>query len=131
MEALVTISGKGNPVTTSLKVAEIFGKQHGHVIRDIENLSCSESFRISNFGETPYTHPQNGQTYKSYVMTKDGFSFLVMGYNGEKAAQFKEMVISEFNEREVMLKSDDYILMRSQEILKRRMIELEAKIENA
>lgn len=45
-------------------------------------------------------------------MTKDGFSFLVMGYTGAKAGQFKEMFIAEFNMREAMLKSDDYILAR-------------------
>lgn len=54
-------------------------------------------------------------------MTKDGFSFLVMGYTGDKAGNFKEMFINEFNKREMMLKSDDYILARSQEILHNRL----------
>lgn len=54
-------------------------------------------------------------------MTKDGFSFLVMGYTGDKAGQFKEMFINEFNKREMMLKNDDYILARSQEILHNRL----------
>lgn len=131
MEALVTISKKGNPITTSLKVAEIFGKRHDHVLRDIENLSCSDTFRLLNFGETPYIHPQNGQTYSMYVMTKDGFTFLAMGFTGEKAAQFKEMYIAEFNKREMMLKSDEYILARSQEILQRKMIELESRLNQS
>ena len=89
MEALVSTNSKGQDVTTSLIVAEVFGKRHDHVLRDIENLSCSNAFRLLNFGETPYIHPQNGQTYPMFEMTKDGFSFLVMGYTGDKAGQFK------------------------------------------
>lgn len=59
--------------------------------------------------------------HKMYEMTKDGFSFLVMGYTGAKAGEFKERFIAEFNKREAMLKSDDYILMRSQQILQGRL----------
>ena len=60
-------------------------------------------------------------------MTKDGFSFLVMGYTGEKAGEFKERFINEFNKREAMLKSDDYILMRSMQILQKRIQTIEAE----
>lgn len=118
----------GQPVTTSLLVAEVFGKEHNKVCRDIENLSCSEAFRVANFGDTPYTHPQNGRTYKMYRMTKDGFSFLVMGYTGGKAGEFKELFIDEFNKRTAMLSSDDYILARSQEILRGRVKALESEV---
>ena len=128
MEELVKINSAGKDVTTSLIVAKVFGKRHDHVLRDIENLSCSETFRLANFGETLYTHPQNGQTYKMYEMTKDGFSFLVMGYTGEKAGQFKEEFINEFNKREMLLKSDDYILARSQQILNNRLELAEQKV---
>jgi Rha family phage regulatory protein len=85
MEGLVYPSNSGKVVTTSLIVAEIFGKNHADVLRDIRMLSCSDSFRVSNFADTPYTHPQNGQTYPMFEMTKDGFSFLVMGYITGKA----------------------------------------------
>ena len=122
---LVYENEKGVDITTSLIVAKVFGKEHNKVCRDIENLSCSESIRVANFCETPYTHPQNGQTYKMYTMTKDGFSFLVMGYTGEKAGEFKERFINEFNKREAMLKSDDYILMRSMQILQGRISAIE------
>ncbi len=129
MKDLVIAGQTGKDVTTSLIVAKVFGKNHQHVLRDIENLSCSENFRVSNFGHTPYVHKQNKQTYKMYEMTKDGFSFLVMGYTGEKAAQFKEAFISEFNNREKMLKSDDYILARSQEILNNRLQAAQQKVQ--
>lgn len=116
-------------MTTSLIVAEVFGKEHRNVLRDIENLSCSDDFRMLNFEHTPYTHPQNGQTYRMYEMTKDGFSFLVMGYTGEKAGKFKEDFINEFNKREALLKSDDFILMRSQQILQKRIELAEQKVK--
>lgn len=61
-------------------------------------------------------------------MTKDGFSFLVMGYTGAKAGEFKEKFINEFNRREALLKDDDYILMRSQQILQKRVEIAEQKI---
>lgn len=131
MENLVIQSPQGRDVTTSLIVAEVFGKNHKEVLRDIERLSCSEDFRVRNFAHTPYTHPQNGQKYHYYEMTKDGFSFLVMGYTGKKAGEFKEMFINEFNKREMMLKSDDYILARSQEILQKRLLVAEKKLELA
>ena len=128
MTELVKINSAGKDVTTSLIVAQVFGKEHKNVLRDIENLSCSDTFRRLNFEHTPHVHPQNGQTYKMYEMTKDGFSFLVMGYTGERAGQFKENFINEFNKREMMLRSDDYILMRSQQILNRRIELAEQKV---
>ena len=112
MANLVIQSPQGRDVTTSLIVAQVFGKEHNKVCRDIENLSCSASFNAANFGVIEYTDSR-GRVQKAYQMTKDGFSFLVMGYTGDKAGQFKEMFINEFNKREMMLKSDDYILARS------------------
>ena len=130
MEQLVIQSPHGRDVTTSLIVAEVFGKEHNKVCRDIENLSCSASFNAANFGVIEYTDSR-GRVQKAYEMTKDGFSFLVMGYTGDKAGQFKEMFINEFNKREMMLKSDDYILARSQEILHNRLQLAEKQLEFA
>ena len=127
MNDLVIQNSKGNDVTTSLIVAEVFGKRHDHVLRDIESLSCSDTFNLLNFGEIEYTD-NRGRSQKAYEMTKDGFSFLVMGYTGEKAGQFKERFINEFNKREQLLKNEDYILARSQEILNNRMKLMEAKV---
>lgn len=84
------------PVTDSLTIAESFGKRHDNVLRDIKEMECSQEFSLLNFEETPYT-AQNGQQYNKYLITQDGFSFLVMGYTGKEAARFKEMYIGEFN----------------------------------
>lgn len=104
MNELVFKSSKGNPVTTSIIVAEIFDKEHNKVCRDIENLSCSEEFRAANFGVSSYKSVQN-KKLPMYYMTKDGFSFLVMGYTGSKAGQFKESFIKAFNLMDAKLRN--------------------------
>ena len=90
----------GQPMTTSLKVAEAFGKQHKDVLRKIELLECSSDFRQRNFAQASYEveQPNGGKaTYKVWEMTKDGFIFVVMGFTGTKAAAIKEAYINAFN----------------------------------
>jgi Rha family phage regulatory protein len=128
MAELVIQNSNGNDVTTSLIVAQVFEKEHKNVVRDIENLSCSESFNRLNFERITYRDSRNREQ-TAYEMTKDGFSFLVMGYTGAKAGEFKEKFISEFNKREMMLKDDDYILMRSQQILQKRVEAAEQRVK--
>ena len=90
--------------TNSVLVAKVFNKEHGKVMRDIANLKCSNDFRAANFGLSSYVNEQNKE-FPMYEMTKDGFTFLVMGYTGQKAAEFKEAYINAFNEMEAKLKS--------------------------
>ncbi len=82
-------------VTDSLMIAETFTKEHAKVKRDIENLECSKEFNAANFGAIGYTDSRGRQQVK-YIITRDGFSFLVMGYTGKKAAEFKEKYIAGF-----------------------------------
>ena len=128
MQELVIQNQFGKDVTTSLIVAKVFGKRHDHVLRDIANLSCSQNFNAANFGEIKYIDNRSREQ-RAYEMTKDGFSLLVMGYNGAKAGEFKEKFINEFNKREILLNSEEYILMRSQQILKKRLGIAEEKIK--
>lgn len=104
MNDLVFKGQNGQVVTTSLKVAEIFGKVHAKVMRDIENLNCSQDFTVANFGKRTFT-TENGNEYPMFEMTKDGFTFLVMGYTGKKAAAFKEAYIKQFNTMEAEIKA--------------------------
>lgn len=97
---LTVINGK--PTTTSLIIAERFGKQHFHVIRDIENLACSKEFGASNFGCTSYKDASN-RLKLMYTVTKDGFMFLAMGFTGKEAAAWKERFITAFNAMEAEL----------------------------
>ena len=96
---LVSISDT-NITTTSLMIAEVFGKKHRDVLEAIRNIDCSSDFRVAEFSAYPYTHPQNKQTYTAYNITKDGFMFLVMGFTGAKAAVWKEAFINAFNAME-------------------------------
>ncbi|MDC5208316.1 Rha family transcriptional regulator [Acinetobacter baumannii] len=92
--------------TSSLNVAELFGKHHKNVIQKIESLECSLEFTSANFSAHVQTvEIGNGATRESkyYEMTKDGFIFLVMGFTGAKAAQIKEAYINTFNYMAAML----------------------------
>jgi Rha family phage regulatory protein len=96
------------PLTTSRKVAEIFGKSHKHVLRDIENLKqdCPADFRRLNFGLSHYSQKMpTGGTKKQpeYILTKDGFSLLAMGFTGAKAMAFKISFIETFNNMEAIV----------------------------
>jgi Rha family phage regulatory protein len=88
------------PVVTSLDVAETFGKPHDKVMRDIRELGCSEEFNLANFGDISYTDSRN-RVYNAKVMTRDGFTLLVMGYTGDLAMKFKEAYIKQFNAMEL------------------------------
>ncbi|EDQ6557015.1 Rha family transcriptional regulator [Salmonella enterica subsp. enterica serovar Newport] len=101
------------PVTTSVSVANFFGKQHKHVLKKIRSLDCSPAFTTANFSTVVIT-TQAGfdeRETEAYEMTKDGFVFLVMGFTGKKAAAFKEAYIAEFNrmEEEIRQQKNDMI----------------------
>lgn len=104
MSEIVFRGTNDQAMTSSLLVAKEFGKEHNKVVRDINNLACSREFRAANFGESSYVSEQ-GKEFPMFTMTKDGFSFLVMGYTGKKAAQFKEAYINAFNKMESEIRS--------------------------
>ncbi|WP_063653452.1 Rha family transcriptional regulator [Candidatus Arsenophonus triatominarum] len=95
----------GKAITTSQDVADYFGKLHKNVIQKIETLECSVEFASANFSAHVEKIKAGAviRESKYYEMTKDGFVFLVMGFTGKKAAQFKEVYIAEFNRMEAEL----------------------------
>ena len=157
MEFIQICEYKGEAVTTSRAVAEQFGKQHSHVIRDIENiisqlnqskigavkpqneiseskiglangteneisqskiepakneptqpkfgLSEIEEFADRNFIISEYTDEQ-GKPRKQYILTRDGFTLLAMGFTGAKAMQFKVAYITAFNRMESIINGE-------------------------
>ena len=119
MNELVFKGQNDQVLTNSLLVAEKFGKEHKNILRDILNLVAQNSAAKLLFVESEYDN--RGKTYPMYVMNKDGFTLLVMGFNGKDALNFKLDFLNAFNKMESMLKSDDYILARSQEILNNRL----------
>lgn len=94
----------GRPATTSLEVASLFNKQHQHVIRSIEDLCVNtpKSFSASNFGRADYTDEQ-GKPRRMFILHRDGFMLLVMGYTGKKALAVKLAYIEAFNRLEAEL----------------------------
>jgi len=87
-------------VTSSLNVAENFGKNHQHILRDLDVLKEGVQSWTDLFWEDTYIHPQNKQAYRVIYMNRDGFSLLVMGFTGKKALQFKLEYIQAFNQME-------------------------------
>lgn len=82
--------------TTSRKIAELFGKRHADVLRRIDNLDCSVDFNQRNFSLVEYID-EKGEKRPEFEITKDGTVFLIMGFTGKKAADFKEAYINAFN----------------------------------
>ncbi|KAA6303123.1 MAG: hypothetical protein EZS26_000726 [Candidatus Ordinivivax streblomastigis] len=104
MEDLVFKSSKGTLVTNSLLVAQKFGKQHKDVLEKVRSLTAENSAVLSMFYETIYCNEQNKQQ-PLFVMNRDGFSLLVMGFTGKEALKFKVDFITAFNKMEEMIKS--------------------------
>lgn len=130
MNELVFRGENGTPMTNSLLVAETFGKAHRNVLRDIENLECSENFHLLNFEQMFKIRelPNGGQAQDRYYnITRDGFTFLAMGYTGKKASEFKEKYIAAFNAMEQQLKQGVLIteqFMQTQMQMMNQMMQL-------
>lgn len=105
MNDLVIMKDK-QAVTSSLQVAEVFDKQHKHVMEAIKNkLNSAENSAQYNsmFAEGVYKD-KSGKSNPMYYMNRDGFSFIVMGFTGHKADNFKLRYIKAFNEMEDQVK---------------------------
>ena len=111
MSDIALFNQNGRILASSRDVAEKFGKSHNHVIRDIENIiSKSDCPNLDSemFVESTYQNSR-GKTYKCYLMNRDGFSLLAMGFTGKEALQWKLKYIEAFNKMEETLKSGDYL----------------------
>lgn len=101
------------PMASSLDVAKFFGKDHDKVMRSIDTLKKQEpDFCTANFGETIHlvAQPKGGTRDESaYIMSRDGFMFVVMGFTGEKARKTKIAYINKFNEMEASLKQVGHV----------------------
>lgn len=115
MKELV-FKGESNEVlTNSLLVAEKFGKNHKHVLESVRELvrGCAEKSADPMFAESTYINTQNGQEYPMFVMNRDGFTLLAMGFTGEKALQFKLEYINAFNKMEETIKNGGFNVPKS------------------
>lgn len=100
MNEIVYRGDSNQPLTNSKLVAEVFGKEHRNVVRDIKNLiegGVLKNEQTPMFEETTYVNEQNKQSYPMFIMNQDGFTLLAMGFNGKKAMEFKLKYIEAFN----------------------------------
>lgn len=93
----------------TLQISETFNKRHSDVLRAVENIlkensGLSENFTQRNFALSDYKDT-SGKKNKMYLLTKDGFAMITMGFTGKKAMQFKEAYIKRFNEMEQFIQS--------------------------
>ncbi|HDR7543695.1 MULTISPECIES: Rha family transcriptional regulator [Bacillus] len=99
---VLVFENDGQVVTDSLTIAEMFEKEHKHVVRDIEvqleklKEAGEQTWGESNFGQTQYQHPQNKQWYKKYLLTEDAFAIVVMAYVTSEAMRMKIEFLREF-----------------------------------
>ena len=104
MDNLVFKGQNDQVLTTSLKVAEVFEKEHKHVLDAVRKLFTAENSAVKQmFQESTYLNERN-QSQPMFVMNRDGFTLLAMSFNGKKALDFKIAYIDAFNTMEAELK---------------------------
>lgn len=126
MHELVFIK-ENKALTTSLIVAEAFGKAHKRVLQDIKDLTCSDYFREHNFVPSTYVSAQNKEMPMVY-MNRKGFTLLAMGYTGPTAMKFKENYINQFEEMEKKI-NEPKVLSEKEQLLASMKLTLEASKE--
>ncbi|WP_312281983.1 Rha family transcriptional regulator [Oscillibacter sp.] len=122
---LMIFERREHAVVGSRVIAERFGKQHRDVVRAIENKE--ESLTAQNCAVKDYFvkgyFEHNGNQYKEYFLTRDGFSFVVMGFTGREADLWKLKYIQAFNAMESFIRerqSTEWLVTRKQGKLVRR-----------
>ena len=88
-------------VVSSRQIAKDFEKQHKHVLDSIRDILAAENSATKFFYESTYDN--RGKEYPEYLMNRDGFSLLVMGFTGSKALEWKVRYIQAFNAMEAKL----------------------------
>ena len=102
MNDIILSTQNGEPVASSRDVAERFGIDHKDVLRSIKNLTAQNCALLKMFHKTEYTTAQNKKA-TMYLMNRDGFSLLAMGFTGKEAVQWKLKYIAAFNAMEKQL----------------------------
>lgn len=102
MTDIILSTQNGEPVASSRQIAESFDKRHDHVIRDIDTIKKD----VPNFGEMFFeteAPDSYGRPQRTYLMNRDGFTLLAMGFTGKAALEWKLKYIQAFNAMEKQL----------------------------
>lgn len=106
----LVFENNGDAVTDSLMIAEMFGKEHDKVLRDIRTQIeyAGQEFSLSNFGESTYTN-ERGRMYPKYNLTEEAFTLVVFGYNTKEAVQIKIQFIQGFKRMKTHIQNQQQI----------------------
>ena len=102
MNDIILSTQNGEPVASSRDVAKRFGKEHKDVLRAIKSITAQNCAVTQMFYQSEYT-AGTGKKYPMYLMNRDGFSLLAMGFTGKEAVQWKLKYIEAFNQMEKQL----------------------------
>ena len=102
MNEIILSTQNGEPVASSRDVAKRFGKEHKDVLRAIKSITAQNCAVTQMFYQSEYT-AGTGKKYPMYLMNRDGFSLLAMGFTGKEAVQWKLKYIEAFNQMEKQL----------------------------
>lgn len=105
-------------LVSSLEVSRNFQKEHKNVLQTINNLAAENSAAKNLFYESTYEN--RGKQYPMYLMNRDGFTLLAMGFTGKDALEWKLKYIQAFNEMEAKLNDPEFLVKRSMEYLEKR-----------
>lgn len=115
MQSLVEIKNN-QVVVSSRQVAEKFGKLHKDVLENIREILKAENSAFRFFQENMYKVAGNNKSYPEYLMNRDGFTLLAMGFTGKEALQWKLKYIAAFNEMEAALNSKPVSTLKEKEV---------------
>ena len=101
MTDIILSTQNGEPVASSRDVAKRFGKEHKHVLAAIRQILVAENSATKFFHEGTFEY--RGQKFPEYLMNRDGFSMLAMGFTGKEAVQWKLKYIEAFNQMKKQL----------------------------
>lgn len=112
MNDIILSTQNGEPVVSSRQIAENFDKNHRDVLRAVDNLKED----VRNFAQMFFEGTDQdsyGREQRAYLMNRDGFTLLAMGFTGKAALEWKLKYIAAFNEMEKKL-TEQPQLTRSQ-----------------
>ena len=101
MNDIILSTQNGEPVASSREVAKRFGKEHKHVLAAIRQILVAENSATIFFHETAFEY--RGQRFPEYLMNREGFALLAMGFTGKEAVTWKLKYIEAFNQMEKQL----------------------------
>lgn len=105
MTDIVFQGSEGQPLTNSVLVAEKFDKRHCDIIKKIKGLLNDSPQKCGQFFVSSTYTDSSGKENLMYIMNRDGFTLLAMGFTGQKALQFKLDYIDAFNKMEQTIRN--------------------------